>query len=144
PLDSRPRAVRASMRCAAAVFETRLARLSSERNPLVSGRSSDPVPLAELGHRPLPALEIANESEPLFQDIRFHARHLRGVNDVPGLLLTMNPDRTPTPPNPPLDRTGAQPVRHDRTSVRADRSTVGRYAPLPLEWAPEMPEANVG
>jgi hypothetical protein len=44
--------------------------------------------------RLLPPLEIASEPESLFQDIRFHPRHLRGVDDFLGLLLPMNPNRT--------------------------------------------------
>jgi hypothetical protein len=86
--------MRTSMRRAAAIFEPRLARLPSALDPLVSGRSRDSVALAELGSSTTARFEIANKPIPLFQDTRFHPRHLRGVNDVPGFLLRINPDRT--------------------------------------------------
>jgi hypothetical protein len=39
----------------------------------------------------VPALEIAHEARPLVRYIRFHPRHLLGVNDPVGLVSTINP-----------------------------------------------------
>jgi hypothetical protein len=43
----------------------------------------------------VPALEIAHEARPLVRYIRFHPRHLLGVNDPVGLVSTINPVYTP-------------------------------------------------
>jgi RHS repeat-associated protein len=47
----------------------------------------------------VPALEIAHEAPPLVRYIRFHPRHLLGVNDPVGLVSTINPVYTLTLPN---------------------------------------------
>src|SRR5207247_3584789 len=72
----------------------RAARLPKAAHPLVTGRPRHTVRLAELRHRPLAAFEVLREPQPLFRRTRLHPGHLLGVNDVPGLLLTMCPGRT--------------------------------------------------
>src|SRR6266404_257992 len=67
-------------------------------DPLVASRPCDAVALAELRHRPLTAREVPHELHPLLHRTRFHPGHLLPVNDVPGLLLTMNPARTDVQP----------------------------------------------
>jgi hypothetical protein len=47
----------------------------------------------------VPALEIAHEARPLVRYIRFHPRHLLGVNDPVGLVSTINPVYTCWPAN---------------------------------------------
>jgi hypothetical protein len=58
------------------------------------------------------ALDVMYKGEPFFHHIRFHPGHPPGVNDVPGLVLTMSPVCTIKPPNRPL-----QPTR-DLPSIR--------------------------
>ena len=74
--------------------EPRVAARPMARDPLVAGRARHAEPFAQLGHRPVPAREIAR-SAPARSCIRFHPRHPPGVNDVPGLLSTLNYPPTP-------------------------------------------------
>src|SRR5205823_9039580 len=97
-LDLRRRPMRARVRRPASLGHPRAARLPKAAHPLVTGRPRHTVPLAELRHRPLAAFEVLREPQPLFRRTRLHPGHLLGVNDVPGLLLTMCPGRT-LPPN---------------------------------------------
>src|SRR5213083_2142949 len=93
-LDLRRRPMRARMRRPASLGHPRAARLPKAAHPLVTGRPRHTVPLAELRHRPLAAFEVLREPQPLFRRTRLHPGHPLGVNDVPGLLLTMCPGRT--------------------------------------------------
>src|SRR5204863_2416644 len=93
-LDLRRRPMRARVRRPASLGHPRAARLPKAAHPLVTGRPRHTVPLAELRHRPLAAFEVLREPQPLFRRTRLHPGHLLGVNDVPGLLLTMCPGRT--------------------------------------------------
>jgi hypothetical protein len=45
------------------------------------------------------ALDVMYKGEPFFHHIRFHPGHPPGVNDVPGLVLTMSPVCTLAPTN---------------------------------------------
>src|SRR6185503_7833456 len=84
---------------AASLRHPRAAQLPKAAHPLVSGRPRHTVPLAELCHRPLPALEILHKPQPLLRRARLHPGHLLDVNDVPGLLLTMCQRRTVAGPH---------------------------------------------
>ncbi len=64
------------MRCATAVGQAGTPGLPMACQPLVARRACHAVALTQLGHRPLPALEIGHELEPLVHHIRFHPRHL--------------------------------------------------------------------
>jgi hypothetical protein len=77
------------MRSVAAVGEAPVARPTP--HPFIARRSADAVSLAELGHRPVSALKVAHEARALVRQIRFHPRHLPGVNDPAGLASTINP-----------------------------------------------------
>src|SRR5947209_10386587 len=98
-LDLRRRPMRARVRRPASLGHPRAARLPKAAHPLVTGRPRHTVPLAELRHRPLAAFQVLREPQPLFRLTRLHPGHLLGVNDVPGLLLTMCPGRTPSAPH---------------------------------------------
>src|SRR5439155_8721477 len=106
-LDLRRRPMRARMRRPASLGHPCAARLPKAAHPLVTGRPRHTVPLADLRHRPLAAFEVLREPQPLFRRTRLHPGHLLGVNDVPGLLLTMCPGRTAAPANPRLEWTAA-------------------------------------
>jgi hypothetical protein len=47
------------------------------------------------------ALEIAHEARAFVLQIRFHPRHLLGVNDPAGPVSTINPVYTAMSPNSP-------------------------------------------
>ena len=87
--------MRTCLRRPAAVGEPGTAARLMTRKPFVASRAGDAIPLAQLSHRPVAALEIVYEREPFLDDIRFHPGHPPGVNDVPGLVLTMTPVCTP-------------------------------------------------
>jgi hypothetical protein len=101
-------------------------------DPFIARRSRDPVPLAELGHRPLTTREILHKLQPLVRNIRFHPRHLPGVNDVPGLVLTMNPVYTVAPPNTTLQPTSGAvtDVARSIRGVASDRPLCDRVGAL--------------
>lgn len=86
--------MRAALRRAAAVRQPVTTRRLMACQPLVAGGARHPVALAQLGHGPVPTLEVVHKREPLFDHIRFHPGHPPGVNDVPGLVLTMSPAYT--------------------------------------------------
>ena len=88
------RLMRAVLRRPTAFLEPGIAELPMPGEPLIARRSSDPVALAELRHRPVAALKIADKLPALDRRIRFHPRHPPGVNDVAGLLLILSPDHT--------------------------------------------------
>src|SRR5207248_10343415 len=104
----------------ASLGHPRAARLPKAAHPLVTGRPRHTVPLAELRHRPLAAFEVLREPQPLFRRTRLHPGHPLGVNDVPGLLLTMCPGRTYPMSNRRIQpaRTTSR-VRHTRRRARA-------------------------
>src|SRR5438046_4348019 len=112
--------MRARVRRPASLGHPRAARLPKAAHPLVTGRPRHTVPLAELRHRPLAAFEVLREPQPLFRRTRLHPGHLLGVNDVPGLLLTMCPGRTNEQPNRPL-----QPARSATAREAWPRCGVG-------------------
>src|SRR5438105_2907219 len=91
------RLMRAVLRRATAFLEPGIAVLPMPREPLIARRPRDPVALAELRHRPVAALKVADKLPALDRRIRFHPRHPPGVNDVAGLLSTMSPDHTQLP-----------------------------------------------
>jgi hypothetical protein len=63
----------------------------------------------------VPALEIAHEARPLVRYIRFHPRHLLGVNDPVGLVSTINPVYTPARLTIPIA------LRRRRHAVQSNR-----------------------
>src|SRR5204862_3577382 len=85
------RPMRARVRRPAPVHQAGAAARAMTREPFVPRRSCHTIALTQLGHRPLPTLVVRDESEPLVQHMRFHPRHPLGVNDVAGLVSTMNP-----------------------------------------------------
>src|SRR5438046_9206872 len=106
--------MRARVRRPASLGHPRAARLPKAAHPLVTGRPRHTVPLAELRHRPLAAFEVLREPQPLFRRTRLHPGHLLGVNDVPGLLLTMCPGRTGVLANLRVQRTDVPPKKWTR------------------------------
>jgi hypothetical protein len=93
------RAMRARLRCSAAIDQARTAARLMACEPLVTGRAGDAVALAQLGHRPVATLQVVHEREAFLHHIRFHPGHPPDVNDVPRLVLTMSPACTFRPPN---------------------------------------------
>ncbi len=71
--------------------------------PLVPRGAGHTIPLAQLGHRPVSALQVVHKREPFLHYIPFHPGHPPGVNDVPGLVSTMFPVYTPMQPNLALE-----------------------------------------
>src|ERR1700687_4286141 len=89
---------RTLMRGVAGVGEARAALPT--RHPFVARRSAHAVSLAELGPRPVSALEVAHEARTFVRQTRFHPRHLLGVNDPAGLASTITPVYTRHPLTP--------------------------------------------
>jgi hypothetical protein len=121
--------MRTPVRRTASLGHPRGAGLTKAAYPLVSGWPRHTVPFAELRHRPLTTLEVLHEPQPLYRRARLHPGHLLGVNDVPGLPLTMCPGRTTMRTNtPPQPRSGATPRAEFDPLVRplaAERRVVG-------------------
>src|SRR5688572_658313 len=100
------RTVRTPLRRTTAVGQTATAAGLIPREPLVARGAGDTVPLAQLGHRPVAALEVVHKREPFLDDIRFHPGHPPGVNDA-RTCVNYDPDLYRRHPNTALHPTAA-------------------------------------
>ena len=90
-----PGAVRTVVRRVTAIRERGAAAGAIPGHPFIARRARHPKARTQLAHRPVPTLERVDKLLSLVQRLRFHPRHLPGVNHPAGLLLTLNPVYTP-------------------------------------------------
>ena len=80
-LGARGRAVRTAPRPSAELEQARFSFVVEAPCPFVAGRTTDSVPLAQLGHRPLAALPFMHKTRPLLRT---------SVKDEPGLYRPLD------------------------------------------------------